>query len=297
MIGVLLFFFSITLLFLVSDKLNLLTVQLIGLNWLGVTLVVDFAYRRIHGQSYFPLNKERLKELGRISLLAILFCLLLEFFGVYTTRLWYYPYFPLLYYVLMAPLAFSVYTLILFALYEIIKTYLEKTYGLRRTSLGSLLKKVYPGLMQVEFIVGSAGTIFSTIYSLSFASKFTATVLDLTKPFGAEVAWWLPFLALISIFFIFEYLSFKQNKETLTLDVIRGDFIPFLAIVGATILAIMLIEFVNSPFQIWVFSNWGLSNLRVMNIPILAYCAWPVQFLTFLSMFRFFLTKREVKIW
>ena len=294
-VGITLFLFAVSLLIPFSGSFNWLTIQPIWISWLGVCLVVYYSYRQIHGKSYFPINSSRLRELGKFSVLGIMFCLALEFFGMYTTRLWYYPVGSLPVYLCVAPPAFSIYVVVLFIMYEAIKVKLSK--HLKLGKLSSIRQKIYDLTLPTGFILGISGLLVATGYAINHAATFKTKLLDFTVSYNAETAWWLPFLAAFSGFLVFEFLAYKQGKGTLIKDLLRGDFIPLTSIVGTTILGIILIEFVNAPFQVWVFDNWPLNNVRFLNIPLLAFLAWPLQILVFLAMFRVFLGKKGAEIW
>lgn len=99
------------------------------------------------------------------------------------------------------------------------------------------------------------------------------------------------------MFFIFEFISYKEGKKTLTQDLMQGNIYPIIGIILAGWIAIIGIEFVNAPFQIWIFANWPLNEVRIFNIPVVALLVWPFQFPAFLAMLRSAMGKREASIW
>ncbi len=99
------------------------------------------------------------------------------------------------------------------------------------------------------------------------------------------------------MFFLFEFLCYKQKKETLTRDIIRHNFIPLIAIILSSLSVIILIEWFNTPFQVWVFDNWGNNQFNFLSIPIVAYLIWPIQYLVLLPLIRFLDNSNRENIW
>lgn len=289
LVGILIFVISIILLTFFMGRYNWITVLPIGLSWIGLVFIIDYLDRKYIRQSFLT-NKKRFTKIAFIS---ILFCMILDSFGVFFTRLWYYPYFPLPVYLLLAPLAYIVYTFFLFALYELIKKLVDKK------SEGNTLRSVkgYGIIMDTEFALGVVGYLLSIYYLLELIPYFRINIVDIDQPANIPIAWWFPFAFLLSTFFIFEFISFKEGKNTLTLDLLTGKFRPLVAILLVNWIAIIAIELVNSPFQVWVFSNWPLNSIRIFNVPVIALFWWPFQFPAFLAMFRAALSKKEADIW
>jgi hypothetical protein len=104
-------------------------------------------------------------------------------------------------------------------------------------------------------------------------------------------------LSWISIFFLLETACFLLKKNTLTQDIIRGNFVPLISIFAASFLCIVFIELFNMPFQIWVFHNWPLNHIRLFAIPVVAYIVWPTQYLLLLPIIRLLDGKNAEQVW
>lgn len=293
-IGILLFSLSLPLSYIISNSSTKLSFALLFFNWVSISLIVGSIYRKVKHKSFLPIDRKSLIYFLNLSLVSVFFCIILDFVGAVTTRLWYYPTIPNVIYYTLAPIPFAFYTLILYMLYDILKTKLTRK---RTKSISVRTKKLYGQIMLGELIIGTLGIILSMIYLVNHIQTFNIIVLDLNKSSSRVVEWWFIFLILLSVFFVFEYLCYRRKKETFTKDILSGNFVPILAIIIANIIAIILIEIPNSPLQVWVFDNWVFNDIRISNIPIFAIIAWPFQFLTFLSIFRFFFKENEEDIW
>lgn len=267
----------------------------LGISWLGFALLVDFANKKITGHSFFPINELRMKDFFIIAGCGILFCFIIEFFGVYTTRSWFYPSWSAMTYFILAPGAFLVYSLVLLSLYEMIKQLIAKY-----TPKGKPSEKeenFYKKFMLLETVLGPIGLIISFFYVLNILARFEIGLFNFSASSGIEVEWWVFLVVGLSIFFIFESIAYRQKKETMTRDMIGGNFIPLFAIIIANCLSVLFFEFPNGPLQVWVFDNWAFNNLRLLNIPLVAFLAWPFQFLMLLSILRVAFKTKKIDIW
>jgi hypothetical protein len=268
----------------------------LAVSWFGYALIIDFLNKKINQHSYFPINQSRFNDLKNIFICALIFCFIIEFFGVYTLRAWYYPHMSALKYFILAPGAFFIYSFVLLSLYDIIKSKLSFFAPRGRTE--DWKKAFYKKLIKIELILGFIGLATAFFYSLIMVSKFNIAFFDFTKSTNIPFSWWQMFLVGFSFFFIFEYIAFKQHKETLTKDiVISGNYIPLIAILIANFIAVVIFEFPNGPLQIWRFDNWFLNDLRFLNIPLFAFIAWPFQFLIFLPLLRIAFRSKDIDIW
>jgi hypothetical protein len=256
------------------------------LSWLGILVTIDGVWI-LQGHDSILSVKQRTRLL-KLAAVSIVFGLLLEVFGAYFTRLWFYPEASLLLYCLLAAPAFISYGIILLFLYE----FFDKHSTRRLKNSFS-----YKTLMEVELLAGMTLFGYSALSLYNSFQRLPVEVWRIDKGAQIDVSWWLPFCAMISLFFIFEYLSYRYGEKTLTEDLLLGNMRPILAILVASIVAILLIEYVNVPFDVWEFTNWPLQNTSIYGMPVFALLAWPFQFLALLSMVRFALKPSELKIW
>ncbi len=293
LVGVVIFLSSIIMLWFLFGRYDWKTIPIGISSWVAIILIVDFFDRKVLKKSFLPTEHTK-KRFIKISLISISFCLILDLFGVFFARLWYYPHLPLYVYLLFAPIAFIVYIFLLFILYESIEKLLKNSLKL---SFDVKNSKTYRIFMNIEFVLGIAGYLATFKYLSVLIPQFNIPIIDIQRSTSIQIVWWYPFAFLLSTFFIFEFISYRENKKTLTWDLMQRNIYPIIGILFASLIAIIFIEFINSPFQIWIFANWPLNEYRIFNIPMLALAVWPLQFLAFLSMLRFALAKREASIW
>lgn len=294
-LGSFMFIASILLLILKIKEINALLTLSLGVNWISLLLLVDWLNRRINKISFYPITQNRKNTFKKIIFGSLIFCIILDLYGVFFSRLWFYPFWDFKTYILLAPLAFIVYTLILFNLYILIKNNLDK--WARRGRPSQFQNDIYNTIVRIDLVVGIMMILISIIYSFKHINKFSIDFFEVNKSTNLEVPFWFIVFPLIGFFFIFEYLCFKQGKETLTRDILRLNLIPSLSILIATALALLFIEITNSPFQVWVFDNWSFNDVALGNIPLMAFLAWPFQFLTFLSILRYLIEEKKIDIW
>lgn len=280
-LGIFILLFCFVWMIFFIGSYNWFIVLPLAISWVGLILILDFFERKYFQHTIIPDTHTRKRKLFIIAVVSLLFCVLLELFGVFINQLWYYPFWSLKLYLFLAPFGFVAYSLLLYILYEFAR---DAVMRFEKINFTVKPKKIfYETIINVELILGVVG-YFLIIFNLS---QKEAVPLD---------GFYMLASVLICTFFVFEFIGFKQNKQTLTYDIIGGNWWPILFIILANITAIILIEFANAPFQVWHFANWPYDNIRLLNVPIAALLIWPLQFPVFLSMLRTLFPSREV-VW
>lgn len=288
-IGVSLFIFSLLISLTFVNSFGFLAAVALWWNWVAIIIILDFLSRKFIKKSYIKTkNKTRL---FKIIVVAIIFGLILDLFGALFTKLWVYPYFPLSIYLFLAPFGYVAYSIILLGLYELIK---KSTGGKKKYDN---IPNFYFSFIYCELILGIGLGILAVIETSKILTIQKINFLDITKMETTIVPWWYVFAILTSIFFIFEFICFKEKKNTFTKDVLNLNLHPLIAIIIANIIAIAFIEFINAPIGIWKFGNWIHNDIQILTVPIAALIAWPLQFFAFLSMLRAVLSNKELEIW
>jgi hypothetical protein len=294
-LGIFILLFSAIWMTVFLGHYNWYIITPVGISWTGLICLFDFFDKKYFSHTIVPDTGPRERNMFLISIVSILFCVLLETFGVFIGRLWYYPFWSIEIYLILAPFAFIAYTLLLFVLYEfvrdVITRYKKISFGFRPE------RKFYGSVMDVELILGIIGYYFSIKRALQFLSspKLSSFVINQKGevPFSAFL---ISAVVLVSTFFIFEFICYKQNKQTLTHDILSGNLWPIIFIMAANVIAIIVIEFANGPFQMWSFSNWPFDDIRILHVPVVALLWWPLQFPAFLSMLRAVFPSKKV-VW
>jgi hypothetical protein len=297
MVGVLMFLLSLVLLFVFkyNGGFSFWKSLVIGVNWVAVALILDFVHHKLYKKSYFPITRTRFKEFLRITVISVIFCVVLDLFGAFFTRLWYYPFFNFVQYALLAPIGFGIYTFSLFALYEIIKKKID--HNAPKGRLSNNQERLYKILMKAYFFISIIGFFLLGIWVTKAMNGVSISMFEINSSYNITQPWWIMIVVLFLLFLVFEAYCFALGKETLTRDIIRGNVIPIISIILANILGIVIFELINAPFQIWIFDNWFLNDMKLFTLPLFAILSWPFQFLAFLAMYRAVLPTNQENIW
>lgn len=280
-LGSLIFLFSVIWMTFFIGSYNWFIVLPLGISWIGLICIFDFFERKYFRHTIIPDTHIRKRKLFIITIVSLLFCVLLDGFGVFINQLWYYPFWSLKVYLFLAPFAYVAYSILLYILYEFARDFIVRFEKINFTTKPR--KILYETIINMELILGVVG-YFLIILNLNQKENISLN------------GFYMLASVFICTFFIFEFIGFKQNKQTLTYDITRGNWWPILFITLANITAIILIEFVNAPFQVWHFANWPYDDIRFFNVPIMAILIWPLQFPVFLSMLRALFPSKEV-VW
>lgn len=295
-VAIFLFVTSFILLVILYPEFSLLRSIPIGVNWIAVVMLFDYLNRKFNNYTISPTTAKRKSTLLKLAVVAALFNLAFDVLGSWTTRLWYYPQYDYRYYILVfAPIGYAVYGLGLYSIFVFFKKLFDDE--VRGGRLSDRRTRMYEKVMAAEIALGLLGIWYSLYYLLDHISNFKVPVFNIQLDSNLPVEWWFTFMSGFSLLFIFEYISFKQGKETLTRDLIRGNFVPLVALLCCSAVGMIFIEAVNYPFQIWTFANWPLQEVAIVGVPIVAVIVWPLQFLVLMSMMRCFFDARKLDIW
>lgn len=267
-----------------------------GISWFGVLLLGDLFNRKANNNSGLLSEKIFTKRVGIIALAAFIMNVFSDLTGSILTRLWYFPNTsPITYLTFFTPLGYLVFGLILFVFYHAFKGLMNKKVKAGRTKVKAQIK--YQLIMNIYPFISLFLILVSVNYFYNLSQLFPIKHLALNQSSGIAVDLTSTFSIWLGIFFMLEFLCFKQKKETLTRDIIRHNFIPLIAIILSSLSVIILIEWFNAPFQVWVFDNWGSDQFNFLSIPAAAYLIWPIQYLVLLPLIRFFDNSNRENIW
>lgn len=280
---------GIGLMFLIAEYSTLAALIPLGIAWISLIITIQAFDKYYYGENIWARNSTEKKELVFIT---VVICLILDLFGMIFTRLWYYPPGTIALYLAIAPIFYFLYGKLLYLIYESIEHYFKKE------KHQNISKKVYSNLINLELVIGVVLTVVTLIYSYKYFQKIEENIFEIGEAGGFMVEWWYIAAPLLATFFIVEYLCYRANKPTLTLNILQKNFYPLISIIIASIAAIILTEIVNAPFQIWTFSEqaWPYSDISLFKIPAIAYLLWPLQFPPMIALFRYLYTD-EREIW
>lgn len=152
-------------------------------------------------------------------------------------------------------------------------------------------------VISIESVLGIIGLASSIVYYRTLIQTYNVVWYEIYRRVDMPVNVLMFVISWISIFFLLETACFLMKKNTLTQDIIRGNFVPLISIGAASLLCMVFIELFNMPFQIWVFHNWPLNHIRLFAIPVVAYVVWPTQYLLLLPIIRLLDGKNAEQVW
>jgi hypothetical protein len=291
LIGIALFIITLILMILFKGYYHWAIVYPLNLfNWIGSFLFIDFFVRKVIKTSFSPFSLKG--ALLLIIPVALLMGFLQDFLGPVLTGLWAYPYFPPQIYIFLAPPGYIFYFIILLSLYILIKAILGDA-----NERNKINENTYKKILWVELFLGLILLLITIEHIVSLMQTLPPTFWDISKPKLTGVTWWYTFAAQLSLFFIFEYITFIFKKTTLTKKIMGLQFQPIIAILLASGSAFIATELVNAPFGVWVFKNWPHNEIQFLTVPLVVMLTWPFQFLVLLSLLRLLLSEKDLKIW
>ncbi len=295
-LSVFLFGLSIVFMLINKENLNWITSLPLVLTWFAALLFGDYLNRKTNQGGVLTFAKSSRVRLWHIVLASLFMNIISDFTGSWISRLWYYPNLNMyLYFTVLAPIGYILFGLILYIFYRLFKNNLDFLVKRGRTSNRG--RNLFRNLMRFYPILGALGLFFSFYYFFDLASSFDFHFLNLNQTSGITVDIIYFVINWLGLFFLFEYICYLQGKINLTWDILRGNWIPILSILIASVCIIILIEYSNSPFQVWVFDNWPLNHVRLFEIPLYAYLAWPMQYLLLLPILRILDNKNTENIY
>lgn len=280
---------GISLMFLISGYSKLAALIPLAVAWVSLILTIQSFDRYYYGKNIWARTR---KEKIDVVIATFALCIILDLFGMLFTRLWYYPPGTFTMYLAIAPIFYFLYGKLLYLLYESIEEFFKPYF------VDTGYSKYYSAVMDLQLGLGVLLSIISIYITAGYYRQINDTILKIGEPGGFQVEWWFIAIVLLAAYFLIEYLCYHSDKPTLTMNLLSGNFYPIISIVIASILAILLTEIVNAPFQIWSFSEqaWPYSHISLFKIPVIAYVLWPLQFLPLIGLFRY-LYSDEREVW
>ena len=108
---------------------------------------------------------------------TVVFCIFLDFFGMFVSRLWHYPPGTFSLYLILAPPAYYLYGKLMFVFYKTFEKVIEKEV---KTGGG----KKYGKIMKLEFILSSGLLISTILYSASIILSNNFSLLSIDTKTG-----------------------------------------------------------------------------------------------------------------
>ena len=250
--------------------------------------------------NYSLLKKILASKRNLISFIIVSFFggLLLEIIACFLGKLWIYPYWNFLTYLLLFVPGFAFYWLIICESYLATKSAMDFfSKGKKYVTKSFKFEKI------IFNLVGFCGIILFILAILFIYLNFNQT----NKLFGIEdlnsvTNNYVPsFIYIILLFFgmwfILEYIEHHEKRTSLIKDILHNYKTPLLAILFGSFLLGLFMELQNIPSQLWTYINWPFQEITFLGLPIVMLVVWPLHYIFFLSLFRALTDKESISIW
>ncbi|MBI2356769.1 hypothetical protein HYV12_01835 [Candidatus Dojkabacteria bacterium] len=262
---------------------------------IGIVLVCDSIIEINTGKSFLKSLLSTPRNILLFALASNIGGLLLDSLANYFGGMWYYPHWSSGLYLALFSVGFTVYFSSILFSYLAIKSCLD------RWSEGrELVTKSYSfekSLYRILFLLGISAiayVVYRIFYTTSFFRDF---VFEISKYKAPYLNIYDMFVAFFGVWFLFEYLSFKKGQNNFIKDLLHGYMNPLYAIIFAATILALYMEIQNLPIGLWIYSNMPLDSLKIVNLPILLFVGWPLHYIAFLAIYRYFGEPLSNGIW
>lgn len=261
----------------------------------GIVLIGDGITEKIYKKSLLREIKKNKKNTILFFVISIAGGIILEGVAQWLGKLWIYPYFNFYTYSVFFVLGFGLYWLMIAESYLATKAFFDY---LRRGK--QIVRNYYwfePLFYKLLGIIGVILVPLSAFFILSDYTSHGGYVFDISNQINYKVN----FIYIITIFlgtwFVFECIEYFRKKTSLLKDIFHHYFNPLVSILIASFILAIIMETENIPFGFWRYTNWPFENIQFLNLPVMMFLAWPLQYIAFLSLFRAFTQKESDEIW
>lgn len=267
-----------------------------GIFWLGNILLFDSISYELSGVSLIKITaKSRMKH---FLLLGLICGALIEEIPARLGKIWYYPQWDFLGYVVFLGLGFGFYFFYLIETYLGFKAILLHFFKKhqRKEENFKKLKKIF----LIEGFVGAVGIGAGVTYLIlkTISDGTLQTFFDTNKNIITSESLWIPTVAILFFLFLFlEYLEYERHEKSLTYDLVKGNFVPLISIIIAAFISGVIYEGFVVPSGLWKYTNFPLEENFILGVPIIIILLWPFQYFPLLALYRVLFKKETEQIW
>lgn len=261
---------------------------------LGNILLFDSISHELSGYSLLKtIYKTKIKFFLVIGVIGGYFLeLLANSFG----EIWYYPNLASWQYLLFMGLGFGFYYLYLIESYLGVKAILVRFFKKHNRK-----SENFKNLKFLFIIIGFLGAVGlgASITYLSLKSVLgLGNILAINQNLpSAESLFFPSVFVLFFLFLFFEYLEYERHETSLIFELFKGDLIPLISILIASLVCSLLYEGFVVPTGVWKYANIPFQDIKLFGIPALVIVFWPFQYFALLSFYRILFKKETEKIW
>ena len=203
-------------------------------------------------------------------------------------KLWYYPGLTNIKYLLLFIPGFAFYWLSIVESYLVVKVLIDKY---RKGTGGKSHEPTH--LFEKYFfrplgVVGVISFSLSLVFMLRLVSGEFMWANSVPFTFQSPGSNLLEIVLLfIGVWFMFEFLCFKENKSSLLRTVLRKQYDSLYAVLISAFIFALLMELQNIPLGLWRYQNIPFDTVAFFGLPVLLFLAWPLHYVAFLSIYKF----------
>lgn len=213
--------------------------------------------------------------------------LILEIFGQWIGKLWFYAYYPTWFYWPSLVPSFLLYWVMIVESYIGAKAVLD--HFIKRGGKESADQPVShypfePALYGTLGVVGGFVFIFCTIRALTsyfFNGGYAFNALTQSS-YGPPLVYIM--LACVGLWAVAEALLYAAQKPSLLRSLLHGYFVPVLAVLVAAVVTSVVWESQNAMVDYWVYTHWPWPDLRLFNVQLSVLLSWPLHYLVLVSL-------------
>ncbi len=275
-----------------------------SLFYLGNILFFDFLSYELTGSSLLHSKKRGIKLSSRLILVGIIFGLLLEIYAHFLGKLFYYPYWSPAFYILIIIPGYAFYSFYLLETYlgtkAVVKHFFHKIRRGKERIAG--FKKLFMtlGILGAVGIGASTALIF---LKTTFGTNIEEFMSIINNPFiGRIFSDWNSVLfwsaTVFSFWFFLEYLEYERHETSMLYEMVKGNFVPLVAVFVSAWISAVLYEILNLPGGLWRYQNIPFSEVTLFGLPIFVYLfLWPSHYLALFSLYRLLFKREAEEIW
>lgn len=231
---------------------------------------------------------------GHVFVVGAIAAVIIEVFGNWLWKLWYYPHFSIPFY-LMAMLFIQI-----VYFYFILKGYLAVRAMLVASGFSKkkirLNKQVYKPIFNMFGIIGGIFLAIGLIQAIgmlhppldaSFLNSFGVRQFNVANVF----------LITSALVLILEFLEYREKEDTFILHILQGDWTPLITVLIASMFTAASMEGFNVPLSLWIYTNWPYPHIAISGLPLTILIGWATQYVLLVSVYRFLYKRETAKIW
>jgi hypothetical protein len=249
---------------------------------LGIIILSEGIVQRFDGVSLLSLARGGGWELARFLLVAAGVGILLEVFGQWLGKLWYYPYYPTWFYWPSFIPSFILYWVTIAESYMAVKAIFDRL--IRRGGRDKKPLDYYQFEHTLYILLGAAGIgmlIFGLINIFFDYQTNGGYTFNVFGPVYYAPPMHHIIVCLLGFWFIGEGVLYTRDLPSLIRSTLHGYFVPLLSIVGAAVPLSLIWESQNAQVGFWIDANWPSINTTIFRVPLSTLAAWPAHYVFF----------------